>query len=98
MVQQGQVPDASAEALKGRLQTFARSAFGEAMDIRWVTIAPRRGFTAGRPSTSSIVSITAASPVDQPRRVELLNEICALWMDETRCSLDEIVAVVSDPR
>ena len=98
MVQRGQVPDDSADVLRDRLQAFSRDAFGEPMDIRWVTIAPGMGFTAGRPSTSSIVSVTANAPVEQPRRVALMNALCDLWMEETRCSVDEIVAVLSDPR
>ena len=98
MVQAGQVADLSGAALQDRLQAFSQSAFGAPMKIRWVTIAQGNGFTAGVPSTSSIVSIEANAPLDQGRRETLMKEICDLWMATTECSLDEIVAVLTDPR
>lgn len=98
MVQEGQVPDASADALRARLDAFSRQAFGAPMQIRWVRITPGNGFTAGVPSTSSIVSIEANAALDQTRREALMKDVCDLWMDETTCSLDEIVAVLTDPR
>ena len=98
MVQEGQAPDAAADALRVRLDAFSRRAFGAPMEIRWLRITPGNGFTAGAPSTSSIVSIEANAALDQTQREALMKDVCDLWMDETDCSLDEIVAVLTDPR
>ncbi len=98
LVQRGQKPDQLEATLKSALEAFCARSFGEIPKVNWIRIAPGSGFTAAQPSTSSIVSICAPQAVTQERRAELLGEICELWMDETRCSMNEIMAVVSDPR
>lgn len=97
LVQAGQNPDRKQGALEPLLDQFCERAFGEVATVRWVAIAEGSGFTAGEPSTSSVVAMTAPEPLDQARRVSLLEDFCALWMDETGCSLDEIVVAIGDP-
>lgn len=97
LVQAGQIPDLRRAALEPLLDRFSEEAFGEPAAIRWIAIADGSGFTAGEPSTSSVVSITAPAPLAQARRVALLESFCALWIDETGCSLDEIVVAIGDP-
>ena len=97
IVQAGQIPAATATALRGRLDEFSQQAFGAGADISWVEIMPGSGFTEGKPSTASVVSLRAPEPLEQARREELLNELCDLWIGETRCSVDELVGVISDP-
>ena len=36
-------------------------------------------------------------PVEESR-VELLEELCDLWIEHTNCSLNEIVSVINDPQ
>ena len=98
MIQDGCVPADTRAALEQRLTGFVRDEFGTALAATWVTVAKGDGFTEGKPSTASVVSITAPEPLDQIRRVELLHTLNDLWMEETRCGLDEVVAVLSDPR
>ncbi len=98
LVQEGQTPDERKTILGGLLNTYSERAFGEGADINWVTVPAGSGFTAAQPSTSSIVSFTAPQAVEQGVRTSLLTDLCDLWMDETGCSLDEIVAVINDPR
>ena len=45
----------------------------------------------------AIVSLVADKPLEQSTRVDMLEQLCALWMDQTNCSLDEIVGVINDP-
>ena len=98
LVQGGQKPEQLEATLKSALEAFCARSFGEIPEVNWISIAPGSGFTAAKPSTSSIVSITAPHAVTQERRADLLGEICDLWMHETQCSMNEIMAVISDPR
>ena len=96
-VQEGQAPDENQDQLKAVLGGFSQSSFGEDAQIAWIPVAAGSGFTEGKPSTSSVVSITAAEPLAANRRETLLRELVRLWTNETGCSVDEIVAVIADP-
>ena len=97
LVQADQQPARREGTLTAALDAFSERAFGAPASINWVTVPAGNGFTAGEPSTSSIVSMTAPEPLDQTIRASLLGELCDLWMAETGCSINEIVAVISDP-
>ena len=97
LVQEGQISSEVALKLKQRLSSLSERAFGVPAEFQWQEVAKGNGFTASKPSTSSIVSMTAPYTVPQAERVEYLSQICAIWMKETNCSLDEIVAAVNDP-
>ena len=96
-VQEGQSPDQHRGDIQTLLNTFTSASFGEDAQISWIPVAPGNGFTAGRPSTSSVVSITSNEPLNPERRESLLRQLVALWTENTGCSIDEIVAVISDP-
>ena len=98
LVQEGQGPDLQRTSLHELLETFAERAFGQPADVHWVAVPAGGGFTDARPSTSSVVSITSAEPVAQDTRTALLKTLCDGWMEETGCSLNEIVAVINDPQ
>lgn len=98
IVQAGQISADTEAALRANLNDFAQRAFGEPAEINWRAIPERSGFTAAKPSTSSIVSMTANKPLSQDTRAELLREMCELWVSETHRSLDEVVGVISDPQ
>lgn len=97
LVQAGQIAPETQSALREKLDGFAKSKFGSAAQIRWVEIDEGSGYTANKPSTSSLVSLTADKPVEQGTRIGMLHELCELWAGETGCTLDEIVGVISDP-
>lgn len=98
IVQAGQISPEAEETLRANLNAFAERAFGEPAEISWRAIPQRSGFTAAKPSTSSIISMTANKPVPQPERAALLKEMCELWVRETHRSLNEVVGVISDPQ
>lgn len=98
LVQEGQAPDNKREVLVEKLNSFTQASFNEDADVYWHAIPQGSGYTAAKPSTSSIVSVTAPKPLSQAERIPLLNEICELWMNETGCSINEVVASMSDPR
>lgn len=97
MVQEGQIPPQTEASLRSGLNAFSEKAFGEPINIQWVAIPERSGFTAGKPSTSSLVSLTSNKVLERSERKALLMELCDFWMAETKCSLDEVVGVINDP-
>lgn len=97
VVQEGQAPDLNKGEIQSIISGFVTRSFGEEAKIAWIPVAPGNGFTAGKPSSSSVVSITANESLQPDRREALLRELVSLWTGNTGCSEDEIVAVVADP-
>ena len=97
VVQEGQSPDLQKDKLQDALNRFAAASFGGEAKISWIPVAPGNGFTAGEPSTSSVVSMTANEQLNPERRESLLRELVTMWTEATGCTVDEIVAVISDP-
>ena len=97
IVQEGQSPDLHETELREKLTTFASTVFDSEPQFNWVRIPPGNGFTAGKPSTSSVVSMIANRPLSAEHREQHLRELVALWTSTTSSSVDEIVAVIADP-
>ncbi|MEM9937249.1 MAG: hypothetical protein AAFZ91_03500 [Pseudomonadota bacterium] len=98
IVQAGQVSAETEAVLRANLNDFTQRSFGEPAEINWTAIPEGSGFTAAKPSTSSIISVRANAPLAQSDRADLLRELCGMWARETGRSLDEIVGVLSDPQ
>lgn len=96
-IQEGQISDGVESQLREGLDAFARRTFGEPAQMNWISVRKGSGFSAGKPSTSSVVSVRANAPVEQARRVALLEELSGLWNRITGCSFDELLIVVADP-
>lgn len=97
VIQEGQAPDRGREALATALDGYVQERLGASPTVTWVPVARGNGFTAGKPSTSSVVVLTSNEALPQTRRETLLRELVDLWTTETGCSVDEVVAVVADP-
>ena len=97
VVQAGQIPAETEATLRAELSAFAERQFGEPADINWTAIPERSGFTAGQPSTSAVVSMRSPHPISRADREPMLRELCGIWTRETKCTLNEIVGVISDP-
>lgn len=98
IVQAGQAPDQNRSDLIAALEAFSDRSFGETATITWMPVAEGNGFTAHASSTSSVVSFTANAALDQATRVAMLTELSEIWTAGTRCSADELVAVINDPK
>ena len=98
IVQAGQISADAEASLRANLSAFSERAFGASAEINWRTVPERSGFTAGKPSTSSVVSMRSNRPLGQAERASLLREMCELWVQGTHRSLDEVVGVISDPQ
>ncbi len=97
VVQAGQIPAETEAALRANISAFTERQFGAPAEISWLAIPERSGFTASQPSTSAIVSMRAPNPVAKADRESMLRELCGIWTEETGCTLNEIVGVISDP-
>lgn len=97
IVQADQISAETQAALRNSLDEFTTRNFDAPAAINWVEIDKGSGFTATKPSTSSIVSLAGPSPLEQSTRISLLEELCAVWSRETGCTLNEIVGVINDP-
>ena len=63
------------------------------------TVMPRgRFFTAGVPSTCSIIAGTVPAGTPNEQRHRLLAEITSFWCETTRCTPHEIVVTAADAR
>ena len=98
VVQAGQIPAPVETALRTALDAFAQKSFGAKATINWTVVPPNSGYTAGVPSTSAVVSMRSNTALQQSKREALLRELCDIWSQETKCSLDEVVGVISDPQ
>lgn len=97
LVQEGQIPSATESALRSKLEGFSYEAFGTGLNINWIEVPKTGGFTASKPSTSSLILIQAPTAVAQEKRAVLLGELCNGWASETGQTLNEVVGVISDP-
>ncbi len=97
IVQAGQVSAEAETALRSRINDFAQRHFGEAAEIGWLAVPERSGFTAGKPSTSAVISMRPNKEVSQEDRADMLHELCSIWTEETKTTLHEIVGVIPNP-
>ncbi len=94
VIQSGQSADKKQAALEEGLRRLGQETFGEEpsdAEIAWTVIAKGYAWTAGEPSTSSIVirSVPVGLPLEE--REAFMREICTLWENVTGCTTDEIV-------
>lgn len=99
MIQKGQPPHEKRVELESGLRRIAKHAFGDdpdAISFRWTVFDEGFAFTAGEPSTSSIVirSVPVGFPDDE--RESFLRSVCDLWQEVAGCTKDEIVATAWD--
>jgi phenylpyruvate tautomerase PptA (4-oxalocrotonate tautomerase family) len=99
MVQAGQSAEQCRDRLAEGLRELARDAFGdvpEQVEIQWISIPEGFGFTAGEPSTSSLVVRSVPVGFPEPLREAFMAKVCRLWQEVTGCSADEIVVTALD--
>lgn len=99
IIQEGQEPDRKVDALETGLRRISRDFFEQNADdveIRWDRVGKGWAWTAGEPSTSSIVIRSVPVGYDDREREKLLKAICDLWVATTGCSINEVVAVAFD--
>lgn len=99
IIQEGQAADHKIDELEAGLKRIAKEFFGDDpadVGIRWTRQAEGWAWTAGQPSTSSIVVRSVPVGYDDGEREKFLRAVCDLWVDTTGCSIEEIVATAYD--
>ncbi len=99
MVQEGQAPHRLRDRLALALQHLATETFGEnpaEVEIRWVTIPAGFGFTAGKPSTSSLIARSVPTGFADDDRTAFMRRVSDLWREVTGCHPDEVVVTTLD--
>lgn len=97
MVQHGQISAAQKAELRAQTSAFAERHFGSPGEINWITVPEGSGYTAGKLSTSVIVSVRADRPLPPSERVPLLKELEQIWTTHAGRTSDEVVSVIADP-
>jgi hypothetical protein len=98
LVQHGAVSGAVRERLEAGLSELAGREFPQrgATTFAWMEIAPGCGFTAGEPSQAAIAATTVPAGTAREARARFLSGVCELWVRETGCHIDDIVASAFD--
>jgi phenylpyruvate tautomerase PptA (4-oxalocrotonate tautomerase family) len=99
MVQEGQVADRSRDRLAEGLARLAAETFGQdpnEVEIRWVPIREGFGFTAGKPSTSSLIARSVPAGFTDEQRSAFMLRVSDLWREVTGCHPDEVVVTTVD--
>ena len=99
MIQEGQGAERRQDELAAGLRRIGAEVFGDpeaGAEIAWIPIREGYGFTAGRPSTSSLVIRSVPVGFPDAEREAFLTRVCDLWTEVTGCTRDEIVATAYD--
>lgn len=99
MVQEGQIAERLRDRLADGLKRLAAETFGDVpaeVDIRWVSIRKGFGFTAGKPSTSSLIARSVPTGFGDAERTAFMSKVCDLWQEVTGCHPDEVVVTTLD--
>jgi len=99
IVQEGQAADQRREALTAGLVRIGQESFGEGTadaDVAFRVVKKDFGWTAGEPSTSSLVIRSVPPGLPLPEREAFMRKVCALFEELTGCSQDEIVVTAWD--
>jgi hypothetical protein len=98
LVQHGSVPLDVRARLESGLTLVATREFPDsgATGFAWMEIAPGCGFTAGEPSKAAIAATTVPAGTSKAVRTSFLAGVCELWVRETGCHIDDILATAFD--
>jgi hypothetical protein len=99
ILQEGQTPESKRAELAEGLKRIGREMLGDSpqgAEIRWIPVPQGFGFTAGSPSTSSIVVRSVPGGFPEDRREAFMTKVCDLWTDVTGCTTNEIVVTALD--
>jgi len=98
LVQQGSLTSTMRARLEAGLTALASREFPgrSAATFAWMEIAPGCAFTAGESSKTSIAAATVPAGTVKEARARFLAGICDLWVRETGCHIDDIVASAFD--
>ncbi|MEM1191230.1 MAG: hypothetical protein AAGI72_22055 [Pseudomonadota bacterium] len=93
-IQEGQVEAGVEARLAAGIGRIVReSELGAEPAIAWVVVPRGNGWTAGEPSSSAVVTLTTPL-IDQALRIRMLTALCDLWVEQTGCEVNDVLATV----
>ena len=101
IVQEGVVPDELRMKLAAEIRRISASVLSIAEDdieVGYYEVRNGFGFRGGEVSTTSTVRGQLTEPIDQETRVDLMTQILNMWVAETGCEIDELLASARDPQ
>jgi len=99
IVQENQTPASLQAELTEGLRRIGRELLGDpskGVEIRWIKVSGGFGFTAGVPSTASLVARSVPPGYPDAKREVFLKRVCDLWTEVTGCTTNEIVVTAID--
>ena len=96
ITQEGQSAEPHREALAEGLKKIGTECFGDdagATEIEWIPVRKGFGFTAGKPSTATVVERSVPVGLPQDQRTAFMEKVSDLWMEVTGCTVNEIIIV-----
>jgi hypothetical protein len=99
MIQADQSPHRNQVALEAGLRKIGAECFGddpEETQFQWIVLEQGWAWTAGEPSTSSLVVRSVPVGLADDPREAFMRRVCDLWKSETGSSIDEIVVTAWD--
>ena len=99
IIQEGQNPENKRAELADGLKRIGREMLRDSLagaEITWITVAQGFGFTAARPSTSSLVVRSVPKGFPDEERDAFMTRVCDLWTEVAGCTTDEIVVTAFD--
>ena len=99
IIQEAQSAHHEQAKLEAGLRRIGQECFGDdpsQTEFSWIVMKKGFAWTAGEPSTSSIIvrSVPVGLPLDQ--REAFMRKVCDLWESEAGCSINEIVVTAWD--
>jgi hypothetical protein len=99
IVQEGQTAAGRQAELADGLRRIGRDLLGDPEDgveIAWILVREGFGFTAGEPSTASLVVRSVPKGFPDERRETFMSLVCDLWTSTTGCTATEIMVTAMD--
>ncbi len=99
IVQAGQAAESKIPELAEGLEQIGARAFGDEpgkVEIRWVSVPEGFGFSAGEPSSASLVIRSVPVGLGNSERKDFMKSITSLWERVTGCTADDIVVTSYD--
>lgn len=98
LVQEGSTAGPVRTRLEAGLHRLAAQQFPDSGECSflWMEVAAGCGFTAGQPTKAAIAAATVPPGTVKDVRARFLSGVCELWVRETGCTLDDILATAFD--
>ncbi len=99
IIQEGVIPDDLRPELVSGLTRVTTSVLGGSPDdveVEFTVMPHGYAFRGGEISTTSTVRGTIPPGCEQETRVQLMQQICDMWMGLTGCAVDELVVSARD--